>query len=280
MSKQSQYKKYSVCGVEIDALKLAEAANYICDWAKDSDRPSGYVVKPYVEFIDAVNRDKATASLLNNAELCIADSVAIQWAALYLYGGKPGLGRLFGTLSSIVFKPNDLKQIIPERAAGVSFTWPLLRAAASRRLRVYLIGHPKKGTIERTVAVVRKEIPDIDIVGWFDGYEINSNYEAAVNEIKAAQPDLVLVGIGFPKQEQIMARLTANIAHGVFIGEGGTFDYEQFGGSFRRAPKWMRRIGLEWLWRLVLEPSRIKRQLSIPRFILDVYHSAAVRSKA
>jgi N-acetylglucosaminyldiphosphoundecaprenol N-acetyl-beta-D-mannosaminyltransferase len=264
-------KRYNILGVQVDALTNREAIDHIVRRATDTSRPSCYIVKPYVEFFDAVHRGKATAALLNNAELCLADSVAVQWAALYLYGGKHSLPRLISTLAHIMLRNEEMTKVLPERAAGISFTWPMLQVASEKKLKVYFIGHPKNTTIEQTARLTSQKIPGINIVGWFDGYEINSNFEGAEEEIKEKKPDIILVGAGFPRQEQLMVRLTARVAHGVFIGEGGTFDYEQFGGKYRRAPVWMRRSGLEWLWRLILEPSRLPRQLAIPRFVWAIY---------
>jgi N-acetylglucosaminyldiphosphoundecaprenol N-acetyl-beta-D-mannosaminyltransferase len=77
--------------------------------------------------------------------------------------------------------------------------------------------------------------------------------------------------MGFPVQERVCTYLSEHSSHGVFIGEGGTFDYERFGGQRPKAPSWIQRIGLEWLWRLVLEPRRLGRQLAIPRFIYRIW---------
>jgi N-acetylglucosaminyldiphosphoundecaprenol N-acetyl-beta-D-mannosaminyltransferase len=77
-------------------------------------------------------------------------------------------------------------------------------------------------------------------------------------------------------QEHIISRLTPQLDHGVLIGEGGTFDYKQFGGHRRKAPVIMQRLGLEWLWRLILEPRRLRRQWAIPRFIWRIWQSRAI----
>jgi N-acetylglucosaminyldiphosphoundecaprenol N-acetyl-beta-D-mannosaminyltransferase len=79
--------------------------------------------------------------------------------------------------------------------------------------------------------------------------------------------------MGFPLQERIISRLAEHLKHGVLIGEGGTFDYEQFGGTRTKAPAIMQRLGLEWFWRLILEPNRIKRQLAIPRYIWRIWRA-------
>jgi N-acetylglucosaminyldiphosphoundecaprenol N-acetyl-beta-D-mannosaminyltransferase len=77
--------------------------------------------------------------------------------------------------------------------------------------------------------------------------------------------------MGFPAQERLMSALTARLQRGVFIGEGGSFDYRELGGHAQRAPAWMQRSGLEWFWRLLREPRRWRRQLAIPRFIWAVH---------
>jgi len=94
---------------------------------------------------------------------------------------------------------------------------------------------------------------------------------ATAARVREAEADLVLVGMGFPLQEHVCARLAARLGHGLLIGEGGTFDYDSFGGRRRKAPSAFSRIGLEWLWRLAQEPWRLKRQLAIPRFIYRIW---------
>jgi N-acetylglucosaminyldiphosphoundecaprenol N-acetyl-beta-D-mannosaminyltransferase len=102
---------------------------------------------------------------------------------------------------------------------------------------------------------------------------------ALVAELRRCRPDLILVGVGFPAQERLMARLSPQLGHGVLIGEGGSFDFREMGGGIRRAPGPLRRLGLEWLWRLVREPRRLGRQLAIPRFVLAVQREARHRDQ-
>lgn len=271
MSKHASSKRYDILGVQVDAVTNNQAIKFITDWAADTSKPSGYVVKPYVEFFDRAFTDATVRQTLNEAELSIPDGVAVQWAAWYLYGGSHSFGRLLKTLTAIVMQPNKLTAILPGRAAGANFTWPLLEACAQTSLKVYLIGRPVGSQIELTAHHLTSNIEGLNIAGWFDGYDIHDQIDTAINDILKRKPDIILVGIGFPRQEKLMAELIDRIPHGVFIGEGGTFDFDQFGGHKPRAPRLLQRIGLEWLWRLGLEPSRIKRQLAIPRFISRVY---------
>lgn len=281
MSKQRTHDQVNILGVGVDVIYLTEAIKYICDDAADRARPGAYVVKPYVEFLDRAAKDPKLTELLNGAELSIADGVAVLWAAHYLYAGPRTAARFFQTLSQIVLAPNELAWPVPERAAGTNFTWPLLRAAAVRKLRVYLIGKETPAAIEQVAAVIQAAIPDIEIVGTLSGRDPGSRrgqvseewLEQTAGRLTAARPDLILVGLGFPLQEQVCAQLSRAVGHGVFIGEGGTFDYDSFGGTRRKAPAAVQRIGLEWLWRLLLEPSRFRRQLAIPRFIAKIWKS-------
>jgi len=281
MSKQTTFDKVEILGVEIDVLTLADATEYICTMAAEQSREAAYVIKPYVEFLSSVSGKPDIADLLNGAELAITDGVAIVWAAHYLYAGPRTAVRFWRTLAQILIAPAKLTWPIPERAAGTNFTWPLLHAAADRHLRVFLAGKNTPAAIESVVAAVQHAIPEITIVGFTSGHDPRSNYghvspewlERTATHIAETKPDLILVGMGFPLQEEVCAYLASHAPHGVFIGEGGTFDYESFGGNRPKAPQAVQRIGLEWLWRLVEEPKRIVRQLAIPKFIYLIWQS-------
>lgn len=281
MSKQQQYDKVDLLGVSVDVIGLTQAIDHICSYAGDWAKPAGYVVKPYVEFLDKANGNPELISLLNEAELSIADGVAVLWAAHYLYAGPRTLLRLFTTLAQIVTAPAELSWPVPERAAGISFTWPLLRAAAAKNIRVYLIGKESPAEIELVATTIIREIPNIIIAGISTGRDTSSPH-GAVSEswiaqtaglLRDANAELVLVGMGFPLQEQVCAQLARRMKHGLLVGEGGTFDYDSFGGRRRKAPVAVQRSGLEWLWRLALEPHRIIRQLAIPRFIYRIWRT-------
>ncbi len=281
MSKQQQYDKVDLLSVSIDVISLNEAINYICTYAVDRTKPAGYVVKPYVEFLDQASSSTEVTNLLNNAELSIADGVAVLWAAHYLYAGPRTLPRLITTLAQIIAAPAELQWPVPQRAAGISFTWPLLRSAAANNLRVYLIGKETAAEIELVATTIIREIPSIIITGTSSGRDSASPHGTVSSEwitrtatnLNSAAADLILVGMGFPLQERVCSQLAAKLSHGLLIGEGGTFDYDSFGGQRRKAPAAVQRMGLEWLWRLGLEPHRIIRQLAIPRFIYKIWQS-------
>jgi N-acetylglucosaminyldiphosphoundecaprenol N-acetyl-beta-D-mannosaminyltransferase len=278
MSNQTAFDKLALLGVEIDAISNIEAIEYICEHAKPG-QPACYVVKPYVEFLDRAARDEELRDLLDGAELALPDGVALTWAAAYLYAGKRSAWRFWLTLSQIILAPNQLRWPLPDRTAGINFTWPLLEEAQRRGLRLFLVGDPKTAQIGHTAHTLAEAFPKLTIVGTHTGRDrsekpgrVGSGWLSELNQAVAeAKPDIILVGMGFPLQERVCAYLAGHSTHGVFIGEGGTFDYEKFGGLRPKAPAWLSRIGLEWLWRLLLEPRRIFRQLSIPRFIYRIW---------
>lgn len=279
MSKQMLFDKISVLGTEVDALTLQEAISYICNQAADPATKACYVVKPYVEFLTQSHNSPKLQQLLNSAELSIADGIAVLWAAHYLYAGPRTALRFFKTLSYLIIAPNRLKWPISERAAGTNFTWPVLEAAMQQRLNVFLIGTETDQTIGHTATTITQRLPQLKIVGQRGGHDPQSSYgvvspawlEETTRQVQKSEADLILVGMGFPLQEQVCAHLAQTLPHGVAIGEGGTFDYESFGGQRRKAPAIWQRLSLEWLWRLISEPKRWRRQLAIPTFIYLIW---------
>jgi len=286
-------KSYTILGVRIDALSMKAAAERIVERAADPTTAAVYVVKPYVEFLDQAGPNATIRAVLNGAWLSLPDGVSTQWAAAYLYGEREGgrkggrtWWRAFGLLASILVRPAAIKRQLPERFGGTNFAWQLLEAAAPKQLRIYLVGTPNHSTIEAAATTIGQRLPQLKLVGTWPGQlggksgtalrqalQASAVEAELVADLKAKRPDIVLVGMGFPLQEKLIAKLAPQLSHGVLIGEGGTFDYDSFGGRRRKAPRTMQSLGLEWLWRLGQEPARWRRQLAIPRFVVKVCRS-------
>ena len=280
LSKQQTYDKLNLLGVDVDAVTIPEAISYIVERSAPG-RPPSYVVKPYVEFLDNAARRSSTRELLNGAELVLADGVALTWAAHYLYAGPRTRRRFLRTLADIILAPEKLRWPLPDRMAGTNFTWPLLQTMAAEKRRIFLIGKESEAGIKATGRYLADRIPGLVIAGTMSGRdqgrprgEVSEAWlQRAFTTIANSEADLVLVGMGFPLQEHVCAHLAGHLPHGVLIGEGGTFDYEAFGGTQPKAPAAWQRVGLEWLWRLLRQPGRIFRQLAIPRFIFRIYRA-------
>ena len=112
---------------------------------------------------------------------------------------------------------------------------------------MFLIGSPKHNSIIHTARYLESALPGLQVVGTAPGRVDPAGDPALLAELRTSRPDLILVGVGFPAQERLMARLSSELGHGVLIGEGGSFDFREMGGGIRRAPAPLRRLGLEWL---------------------------------
>ncbi len=198
------------------------------------------------EFVMLAQRDPAFRAVLERADLCMADGVGLLWAARRL--GRP----------------------LPERVTG-SDAVPLIAARAARQgWRLYLLG-AAPGVAERTAAILRERYPGLQIAGVYAGSPADRDAPAIVARICQARADVLLVAYGAPAQDLWIARHRDELAVPVMMGVGGTFDH--IAGVQRRAPAWLQRLGLEWLFRLVTQPRRWRRQLTIPQFIWRVLRS-------
>ncbi len=281
----SGHKAYQVLGVRIDALRMSAAADMIV--RRSEEKGPAYVTKPYVEFMVKAHRDPGVRQLLNGSFLSLPDGVSLQWATAFLYGGQRTWWRALGLAGSIVLRPAAVSQQVPEKFSGATFTWKVLEAAARTGKNVYLVGSPVSNDIRHTAQVITHRLPSLKIsgswpgaVGGLSGRRLESALGTGTvsptdlaADINKAGADVILIGMGFPLQEKLIAALMPLLKRGVLIGEGGTFDYDSFGGSRKRAPEAWRRLGMEWLWRLILEPKRLGRQLAIPRFMWAVYRT-------
>lgn len=261
--------KIDILSIGIDPLTISEANSKIAKYIGSKNTKSVIVVKPYVEFLVTASQDSTVANMLNSADLCLADGVSLQWAASYLYGSSnkkllaiPRSGAIW------LQKPEWRSQVIPEKMAGATQTKDLLSMAEKHNWRVGIIGGMNKPEAIEQAVLLR--FPKLNYLSTWSGFYSSEAEKEIVLSIQEKKLDLLFVAMGFPRQEEFMFRNKLNNLATVMIGEGGTFDYEQMGGPIRRAPNWMQKTGTEWLWRLVRQPTRLKRQSAIPKFILLV----------
>ncbi len=264
----NQIDRVNVLGTMIDKLTITEANNQISKLASDNSNRSFYVVKPYVEFLVKAQDDKKLQQVLNDADLVLADGTSVQWAASYLYA-KPR-GKYFKLLASLLFWiQNDTwrSSIVPAKMAGASQTFPLFKIAEEKGWKVGIVGGKDSADRKKSIMKIFPKLAGLNV---WSGYYDESDEPKLVADIKAAKLDILFVATGFAKQELFIAKYIKHNLARVLIGEGGTFDYKEFGGDIKRAPIWIQKIGLEWLWRLIIQPSRIIRQIAVPKFIYRV----------
>lgn len=156
----------------------------------------------------------------------------------------------------------DLK----ERITGVEISYELLRIANEYEKSLYLLGASKE-VIDLLVKKIEKEYPNINIVGYCDGYV--EDKDNIFDEIKKLQPDITLVALGVPKQEILIFKHLDKFSKGIFVGVGGTFDV--ISGTVKRAPNLFIKLNLEWLYRIAGDKTRMKRFYdSNVKFIFEI----------
>ncbi len=191
------------------------------------------------EFIVRAQQDDVFRVVLDGCDLALPDGAGLLWAARLL--GKP----------------------LRERVTGAD-TVPLIAGlSAARGYRLYLLG-AAPGVAEQAASVLRRDYPGLQIVGTYAGSPDPLEEEKIVARIVATSPDLLFVAYGAPRQDVWIHRNLERLGVPVCMGVGGTFDF--IAGVAVRAPLWMQRAGLEWLYRLLREPWRWRRMLALPRF--------------
>jgi N-acetylglucosaminyldiphosphoundecaprenol N-acetyl-beta-D-mannosaminyltransferase len=229
-----------VGGLGIDPLTEAEVVAYVRRALDAGD--GGWIVTPNVDILRMATVDPLLCKELNDADLVVADGAPLVWAA-----------RLAGTP-------------LPERVAGSDLIWSLSQGLARDGRSVYLLGGTPApagtGRLEgahRAAIALTTAYPGLRIAGHASpryGFDTRPDELAEVcAELVEAKPDLVYVGLGFPRQERLIARLRADLPGAWFLGCGAAINF--VAGDVPRARPWLRRAGLEWLDRLAREPGRL-----------------------
>jgi glycosyltransferase, WecB/TagA/CpsF family len=231
-------------GVDVDSVTMPEAVVSVCTYM--DERAGVMIATANAEMIMRATHDPELCAILNAAALVVPDGAGTVWAARHL-GHR-----------------------MPERVAGYDLAQELLRRAPAEGRRVYFFGSAP-GVAEKAKAKAESLYPGIKIVGVRDGFFKPADNAAIIAEIKEAQPDLLLVALGVPKQEKWIHAHLAELGVPVAIGVGGTLDV--MAGVMKRAPLWMQKAKLEWLFRGMLQPKRAGRLLALPKFVLKVHAS-------
>lgn len=167
----------------------------------------------------------------------------------------------------IVYAAKWTNQPIYERVTGVELLEALMAEADRRRWSVYLLGaHPE--VISLAAQKLAERYPSARVVGYRDGYFRQDEEEQIVQDIAEKKPHLLFVALGAPRQDEWMVKYRDQLNASLMMGVGGSFDV--ISGKVKRAPAIWQKLHLEWFYRLASQPSRWKRQLAIPRFVLTV----------
>lgn len=155
---------------------------------------------------------------------------------------------------SIIKKAKQYNINIKERITGVDISSKALEICNKNKKSIYLFGS-KKEVLDKLIININQKYPNINIVGFSDGYV--EDKDKIMQEIISLSPDLILIALGVPNQELLINKYIEKAKKGIFIGVGGTFDV--LSGCKKRAPKLFIKLNLEWLYRIICEPTRLKR---------------------
>lgn len=233
-------KRINVLGINVDPVTMEQAVQIVEDFIRR--REPHLVATANAEMVMLAQQDPDLYSILRSAELVLADGAGVVWAAARLDVG------------------------VPERVAGFDLTQELLRRSAQHGYRIFWLG-AAPGVAEAAVEQAGLKYPGLISVGIHDGF-FDPDDPDIIQQIREANPDILLCAIGVPKQEKWLSANRQLLQVPVLIGVGGTFDV--MAGRVKRAPVWMQKTGLEWSYRLICQPSRLFRMMALPRFVARV----------
>lgn len=226
-----------VLGVVFDNLTPDEAVQRGAALAAEGFH---YVVTPNPELVNLARANRSYRDLLNGADLTLPDGVGVVYASRLL--GRPLSGRV----------------------PGIDFAAGLMELLARDKRRLYLLG-AKPGVAEKAAENLKRTYPGLTVCGVHDGYF--SDDEKVAEGIRASGADVVFVCLGAPKQEEWMVKYGPGTGAHLMVGLGGSLDV--FAGTVKRAPEAWRKLGLEWLYRLLQQPGRVVRMAKLPLFLIS-----------
>ncbi len=241
--------KLSIMGVRIDNKSMDETMDMVKK--KIADNEQYIIYTPNTEIVMMCHKDDEFMELLNKSDINIPDGVGL------IYASK--------------IKKHQLK----EKVAGFDLSVNLLKLADKQGLKLYVVGG-KPGVAEAAMNKVHEKYPGIKIMGAQHGYfkgthlgkQGHEEEVKVIEDINRAEPHILFVGFGAKKQEQWIEFNRDKINAKIIIGNGGTLD--GLAGYVKRAPELFIKLGLEWFYRLMKEPKRIKRQILLPIFVFRV----------
>lgn len=234
-------EKCRILGVNINKITRSEALSTLLSWLDGSEKKILYTPNP--EFIMASLKDEEFRDILNKSDLNVPDGI--------------------GTV--IASKLTDCP--LPERVAGYDLLQETFAKIKDSGKTVYFLGGAPS-IAERAKKAMEEKHKGLKIVGVHDGYFDETEEKRIISEINSLCPELLLVGIGFPRQEKWIYNHIGELSVKVAIGVGGSFD--GMCGNVKRAPDIFIKLGLEWFYRLIKQPSRIGRMMQLPLFMLKV----------
>ena len=231
-----------ILGVPFDVINMDEAVKRVIGYLSGSGQHM--VCTPNPEIVMEAQEDKELMNILNAADLIVPDGIGIVIASKFC------------------------KEKIKERVAGYDLVQNIFDKLKDTEYKVYFFGGAP-GVASTAAKKMSKKYPGLSIVGTRNGYFSSKDEKDIIDDIKRSGADLLLVGLGAPKQEKWIYENMRLTGAKVSIGVGGSFDV--MSGKVKRAPVFFQKCGLEWFYRLLCQPTRLKRMLKLPKFVLVVF---------
>lgn len=231
----------------IDVLNIQETVELVERYVQKKEPL--HLMGVNADKINELNRNERLKEIVNSCGIINADGVSVVKASRYL--GKP----------------------LPERVAGIELMERLVALSAEKGYSVYLLG-ARQEVVEKTAEVLQNQYPNLRILGFHNGYFKEDDWKSISEELKRLAPDFVFVGITSPMKEYLIDYLQKDGSKSVFMGVGGSFDV--ISGRIPRAPVWMQKRGMEWLFRVMHEPRRLFKRYFVGNW---TFIKAVIREK-
>lgn len=222
-------------GCAMDSMTREQTLHQVIDWCQEAEAPPRTLITLNAALLMMMKSNLELAHACNAGDIIVADGMPIVWST-----------RLLGTP-------------LVDRVAGVDLMQKLLEEGSKQHLRVYFLG-AKQEVIDTLLDICEARYPGLTIAGARNGYFGEDEYDAVIGDIAASKPDILFIGMPTPFKELWGEKYRDALGAKVIFGVGGSFDV--IAGYVQRAPVWMQNIGMEWFWRLMMEPRKMwKRYL-------------------
>lgn len=238
-------ERLEILGIGIDKVNSQQALERIGEFIASGE--SHQIVTANAEIIYQASKNEKMRNVINNAQMVTADGSGVVWASRQL--GEP----------------------LGQRVTGIDLVNSICEQSAKDKWKIYILGSAP-GVAATAAINIRDKFPGCNIVGTHHGYFNAKEEKQILAELEQLKPDVLFVALGAPKQEYWIADHLSALGIPVGMGIGGSMDV--LSGNVKRAPKWMQKMSLEWLYRLLIQPTRFKRVLALPKFMLAVKKQA------
>lgn len=233
----------NILDIPVDRISMEEATRRISEFVNSTSYHMVFTPNPEIVML-AKDNEKFKAAM-KRADLIVPDGIGV------------------------VLASKILKDSLPERVAGYDLVQNTMKQAVDKGYRYYFFGS-KPGVADMAAEKMRSQYPGIQIVGTRDGYFKEEQIPEIIEDINNSNANILLVALGAPKQELWIDQYQDQLPNiRVAIGVGGSLD--GMAGIVKRAPEFFQKVGLEWFYRLVSQPTRAKRMLILPKFVVEVY---------